>query len=253
MKKLFTILFLVCTFAGFSQVDSATVVRIIDARVGPIDSTVHHTLQTVGTASDYADTLDHPGDVVTYQLFITSYNPATHDVGSAEKVIVIRNVGGIYSLIRDFNAMSYSVTSVAKPAITLVQMNGVYLVRVKGISGHTIKWSCSKNIFSDTPIQSVSIPGSATRIAAPAQEIVTPLSVNIFPNPSNGYFTVVTKSGSEEKINIKLFSSTGIGYGEIVTVPANWSTIMGKNLFPGVYIIEVTQGSQKVVTEVVKM
>lgn len=118
----------------------------VNALKSLLDSTIRRVSQTVGTQSAYLDTLNSPGDIVSYQLFITSYNAITWDIGSAEKIVVIRNLAPT-QVARDFNVMPYSVSSADKPIVSIVLINGKWVVKVTGVAGATLKWTLTKNIL----------------------------------------------------------------------------------------------------------
>ncbi|HPR32343.1 MAG TPA: T9SS type A sorting domain-containing protein, partial [Prolixibacteraceae bacterium] len=63
------------------------------------------------------------------------------------------------------------------------------------------------------------------------------LSLKLFPNPSNGRFTLET-SGANYPLEIRVFNSMGAGvYGEMLTAPAKTLELYG--LRQGIYIVKV--------------
>ncbi len=68
-------------------------------------------------------------------------------------------------------------------------------------------------------------------------------SLNIFPNPSNGQFTIkMTQMGNKAR-NYQIFNS----YGKMVMSGGFYGSdahIDARNLYPGIYVVEVAEGSQ---------
>lgn len=103
------------------------------------------------------------------------------------------------------------------------------------------------------------VNGSATTdFAAELRKVIQPgektggLIITVQPNPSFSDFTLVTKSNSEEKLDIKLTDMQGRIVERLPGIAANKSIKLGEKLLPGVYFIEVSQGTQRKILKLIK-
>ncbi len=72
------------------------------------------------------------------------------------------------------------------------------------------------------------------------------------PNPSPTHFTLVTKSGSDQPLRLRIMDRLGRMVEAKSNVAANGTLQVGHLYRPGVYFAEVTQGSKRVVVRLVK-
>ena len=77
------------------------------------------------------------------------------------------------------------------------------------------------------------------------------LSVKVSPNPGQPYFTLLVQSGSNEKVEIAVYSING---KQIQKLNGNVyeSFRFGDSYLPGTYIVRVKQGAKEVTVKVVK-
>jgi len=79
------------------------------------------------------------------------------------------------------------------------------------------------------------------------------LTVKAQPNPSAYYFNLLTQSNSNQPLIVRLIDLTGRILETKNGIDANGILQFGHNLKPGVYIIEVIQGKEKVQLKVIKI
>jgi hypothetical protein len=72
------------------------------------------------------------------------------------------------------------------------------------------------------------------------------------PNPSQDYFTVVTRSSNSEPISVRLTDIQGRVIEQQRGLAANGSLKLGAKLLPGVYFVEVRQGKDRKTIKLVK-
>ncbi len=71
------------------------------------------------------------------------------------------------------------------------------------------------------------------------------LVVKATPNPSDSYFTITTNSSSDKRLSVLLTDMQGRIMERKTNLSANGTLQLGSRLPAGIYILEVTQGSQK--------
>lgn len=79
-----------------------------------------------------------------------------------------------------------------------------------------------------------------------------PFTVTAAPNPSSHYFTLKFNSISNENMVITVFDATKRIIEQRHVIPANSSLQMGDSYFPGIYLVEITQGKEKKVLRLIK-
>jgi|GEM_PF-5546570 len=97
-------------------------------------------------------------------------------------------------------------------------------------------------------------PNSASRsIVDDNNLLVSPLSVKVFSNPSSSSFNIRIDSKSEGQ----LIARTVNIYGQLIEVRnginSNSNLILGENWNKGVYLLELTQGSERKVVKLIKL
>ena len=78
------------------------------------------------------------------------------------------------------------------------------------------------------------------------------LVVTASPNPSQTTFTLRTRSNSNELLSVSVVNASGVVVERKTNLAANGVIEVGEKLNPGVYIIEVVQGSRRERLKVVK-
>jgi len=79
------------------------------------------------------------------------------------------------------------------------------------------------------------------------------LSLTAFPNPSRNYFTLQTSGNSYEKLSLRVTSQLGTIVETRTSIPANSILQIGQNYPAGLYLAELMQGNERVVTRLVKL
>jgi hypothetical protein len=109
--------------------------------------------------------------------------------------------------------------------------------------------------YETTPVSGSRIVGNDFKAAMREAELVTDVNglvVKASPNPSTGFFTLMTRSSSIETLSITLTDVLGRVVERRMQVPANGTLQIGSKLLPGVYFVEVAQGAQKEKVRLVK-
>jgi len=78
------------------------------------------------------------------------------------------------------------------------------------------------------------------------------LIVNATPNPSQNYFTVLSKSNSDKPINLRATDVLGRLVETRLNIAANGKLQIGSNYGQGIYFVEVVQGTQRQLIKLVK-
>lgn len=77
------------------------------------------------------------------------------------------------------------------------------------------------------------------------------LSVKALPNPSAHYFTLISSSNSNKKLQLRVTDVLGKTV-EVRSVGSNSSLRVGENYRPGIYLVEAVQGKEKVTLKLIK-
>ena len=82
----------------------------------------------------------------------------------------------------------------------------------------------------------------------------TSLDMTILPNPANEEVNINFKSGTNEQVNLNLVDMTGLNiFSKTITGRVNGSiNVSVDGLSPGIYLVELSSGDQKVVRKLVK-
>ncbi|MCX6218531.1 T9SS type A sorting domain-containing protein [Spirosoma sp.] len=82
---------------------------------------------------------------------------------------------------------------------------------------------------------------------------VNGLTVKVMPNPSSGYFTILTKSATASVLTIRVSDLQGRPMPGLDNVPANGTLQLGHTYAPGVYVLTVIDGPRKVTVKLLKL
>ena len=77
------------------------------------------------------------------------------------------------------------------------------------------------------------------------------LSVKVFPNPSETYFTLLIQSGTTDNVNISVYTINGKLVQKLSGNPSE-TFRFGDNYTPGTYVVKVQQGNKQTTVKVVK-
>ena len=84
------------------------------------------------------------------------------------------------------------------------------------------------------------------------KDISKTLKVTATPNPATNYFTLVTTSGDDKPLSVNVTDVMGRVVERRSGVAANSTLRIGYKLAAGVYVVEVIQGTQKVMMKLMK-
>ena len=109
------------------------------------------------------------------------------------------------------------------------------------------------------PIAAIKIENISTDIAAPPVQKVTPqieiaateLKVSVFPNPAESFFSLKVQSKSLEQVTVRIIDIAGRQVQQLTGIPEQ-TMRFGENIVNGTYLVEVRQGSEKVMLKVIK-
>lgn len=136
-KTAISILILFCTSICFGQVDSA-VNQVITQRINAFGATLDSVIvktKTSSTAITAIDTLTiSAGSVITFFINLTVENTSNSDAGGSTKIIQIKNLNGVYSIVSNtdiakfasqgtLSTFTWAVTIPAKSA-PIIQVTG---------------------------------------------------------------------------------------------------------------------------------
>lgn len=122
----------------------------------------------------------------------------------------------------------------------------------------TARWGCQNSVPAKINIAvssstSGDIEGSETGLQVLEEDIAgKPLHVGIMPNPSAGHFSIIITSNNYQPVILRTIDALG-RIVEIVNSPSIGKQIhLGQNYKPGLYILEVIQGRQRIVQKLIK-
>ncbi|MGN6542242.1 MAG: T9SS type A sorting domain-containing protein, partial [Ginsengibacter sp.] len=78
------------------------------------------------------------------------------------------------------------------------------------------------------------------------------LSIQVMPNPTSYYFTLILKSLSKENIKVTVTDITGRVVEQRTGVSANSTIQLGSQYHPGIYIAEFMQGNDRITIRLIK-
>ena len=135
---------------GTATADTTGLSALLDVRLSAfkstLDTVVFKKITTSNATVTNADTLTVAvNTVAVYQLFITTSNTANNDAGSGYKFIVVKNVGGTVSIVRETSVLVYQGQStVSTCKWNAVVVGNMCVLRVTGVAATNINWNLSK-------------------------------------------------------------------------------------------------------------
>ena len=85
----------------------------------------------------------------------------------------------------------------------------------------------------------VTVTGSGSRPGS------SPFTVNVAPNPSTYQFTLKFNNTSNENMKLSVTDVSGRVIEQKQSIPANSTLQLGHGYHPGIYFVEIIQGTQK--------
>ncbi len=83
-------------------------------------------------------------------------------------------------------------------------------------------------------------------------EEVSGLNVEVLSNPTTNQFTLMLKSNSNERVNVRVMNANGSLVERKNGLPANGQVQVGNVYINGMYFAEFTQGAQRIVVKLIK-
>lgn len=78
------------------------------------------------------------------------------------------------------------------------------------------------------------------------------LKVDAMPNPSRSYFNVVLQGNASKTVNLKVIDMLGRKVEVRRNISANGTLRLGDNYRPGIYLVEVQQGTERITLKLIK-
>ncbi|MBA3285833.1 MAG: T9SS type A sorting domain-containing protein, partial [Nitrosopumilus sp.] len=101
------------------------------------------------------------------------------------------------------------------------------------------------------------LDGSPETIAKKQTEIIyeaaDKFSIKVIPNPSQHYFSIITRSNLDRPVTVKVMDVLGRLVESKQNISANTTFTIGENYKPGVYFMEVMQGKERKILRLVKI
>jgi hypothetical protein len=144
--------------------------------------------------------------------------------------------------------ITYSVNG-SPIASTYTFSKGTTTVTALASNGVTPTASCT---FTVTVVCG---PVTMAAAQAPVSEQVNPvgkLSVTALPNPTEHYFTLRASSSSALALSVRVFDVLGRLVEQRSNLAVNLTVSLGHQYRPGVYIVEVVQGKERVIVRLIK-
>jgi Bacterial Ig domain/Secretion system C-terminal sorting domain/PA14 domain/HYR domain len=189
----------------------------------------------------WLSTDENPVNIVRIAYVNTRVNFRSWYTYASQKSVPIRLIKGAKYYIESVHKEG---TGADHLSVGWVLPNGVFEGPVPG-----------SRLSPAAPLASRPEFGLALRAASAAQEPINSakkLEISAAPNPSSGYFTLKTRSNSDEALVVILTDLSGRVVEKRTQVPANGTLQIGSKLLTGVYFVEVVQGTQRERLKLVK-
>jgi hypothetical protein len=103
------------------------------------------------------------------------------------------------------------------------------------------------------PADSTDAPGSANNTV---NKMLQESAINVYPNPTTSSIHFTVDNDSQNDLNVTIFNETGRTYGKysFKKTPGRFTeSIDMSNLPSGIYLMEISQGNERVVKKVLKL
>lgn len=175
-----------------------------------------------------------------------------------DNLTVSANLSGCKATVPFTGSSAATATGVPQPAITY-SVGGTPItpdyVFPKGTT--TVTATASNGVGADATctftITVVCGPAvTTTAVEETKEEMKIRFVPSLRPNPSDYYFNVVTSSGNDQPVTIRIFDVLGRLMEVKHNIATNTTTPFGHNYRPGIYYVEVSQGKEKVTIKAIK-
>jgi lysophospholipase L1-like esterase len=127
---------------------------------------------------------------------------------------------------------------------------GVQTIRIQSSNNESCNFNWMDWIFVSPPVAPVTIINLSADIKA-AETKGSDMSVSVFPNPAASYFNLKVQAQSMELITIRIVDIAGRQVQQFKVMPGQ-AIRFGNKMMNGIYLIEVIQGSERVVKTVIR-
>ncbi|OLY94194.1 T9SS type A sorting domain-containing protein, partial [Cnuella takakiae] len=107
------------------------------------------------------------------------------------------------------------------------------------------------NITLTAPICTAALSVNQETHTSSAMPDITTLSIKVFPNPSAEQFSMFVESSEDRVVEVIVTDMLGRRLKSIRTAP-NSSLIFGRELSPGMYVVEAVQGNKTTTLKILK-
>jgi hypothetical protein len=201
-------------------------------------------------------------------LSVTKLNPATPSVIDVIQVQSCPNRVFSYTLsAMPANANSILWTIPTAPGVVIVSGQGTTSIQVSypadAIQGTVTAQSISNCGASTIRQSAVKLPACPPVFAGksgetqPAKENVkidastSLFDVQVYPNPTTSEFSLLIKAVDQTKVMVRIFDLQGRQL-KTIQVMSNEISRIGNDLKAGVYLLEITEGKNKLVKKIIK-
>jgi hypothetical protein len=129
---------------------------------------------------------------------------------------------------------------------------GVQTIRIQLNSNESCNFNWMDWVVASVPVAPLTMVNTSTDIVPILKENKeSKISVSVFPNPAASYFNLKVQSKNMEQITIRIVDIAGRLAQQLQVIPGH-AIRFGDKIPTGTYLVEVRQGSERIVTKVVK-
>jgi Secretion system C-terminal sorting domain len=202
------------------------------------------------------------GGTAPYTYKWTAGSPGGSSVGADSFLVVTPTATGSYTYYLTVNdAYGCKTVAVSKTIIVKDIRCGKKLDMVTICQKQT-NGTYQTNCVTSSKVQSELTNGSSLDSCQSVSPAITqrtatnPLqgfTAQVYPNPSNGYFTLVTRSTNLGTITITITDDLGRQVQQLKNQQGNGKLSLGNYYRPGIYFIEIKQGDQTKTIKLIKL
>jgi hypothetical protein len=114
------------------------------------------------------------------------------------------------------------------------------------------KWTSYSNAFSFKTLATTTVVTFQAAEPNATKQKEQVLQVNVQPNPTSTYFTLIIQSTSDRAVELRVFDEVGRAVEGRAGIAANSTLRIGSTYRPGVYVAQVVQGGKMVTVKLIK-
>jgi uncharacterized delta-60 repeat protein len=131
-----------------------------------------------------------------------------------------------------------------------------YATAIRGnelyVAGST-RWPVERSVLAAYSLGTTApVSPAITSVTAKEQEVTPVLTVKAMPNPFTSSFTLLLQSANKTQATISITNAAGQVIEKKTNIAANSILQLGANYKPGIYYIEIVQGTEKAVVKMLK-